>query len=400
MRRAPAARRRVSLVIETASAYGRGLLRGIARWMHEHEGWAASIGDYRSGRAVPAELLRGECDGVIARIETAALASQLQALDLPLVDVSRFRFLPEVPFVDADDEAIAQLAFAHFVERGFRHFAFVGDEAIGWSRNRRLAFARLVEGTGATCHVFSPAASQGVHYNLLLSALARWAVELPKPTGVFCAWDGFARQLLQACRETNVHVPDAIAVLGVGNDDLEASFCWPPLSTIVPDAEKAGYAAATLLQERMKRPRRRVDSIVLPPCGAITRQSTDVLALTDPRLAAAVRLIRERACSCLRIADLARAVPLSRHELEKRFREHIGRSPHQEIVRVRLLRAKTLLAETKLTLADIAERCGFQHPEYFNVVFKREERVTPSAWRRRKSDFTMACFTLPSHRNS
>jgi LacI family transcriptional regulator len=118
-----------------------------------------------------------------------------------------------------------------------------------------------------------------------------------------------------------------------------------------------------------------------PPCGLIVRQSTDVLALGDLRLAAAVRLIRERARTGLHVSDLEAAIPLSPRELEARFRQHFGRSPHQEILRIRLLRAKALLTETKLTLADIAKRCGFEHPEYFNVVFKRHEQMTPRNWR-------------------
>ena len=87
-------RRRVSLLIETSSAYGRGLLRGIARWMREQDAWTASLGEYRSGQIVPEELRRGECDGVIARIESPKLASYLATLKLPMVDVSRFRLLP------------------------------------------------------------------------------------------------------------------------------------------------------------------------------------------------------------------------------------------------------------------------------------------------------------------
>ncbi len=378
-------RRRVSLLIETSSAYGRGLLRGIARWMREHDAWTASLGEYRSGQLVPEELSRGECDGVIARIESPSLARFLGELRLPIVDVSRFRLLADVPFVDADDEAIARLAFEHFSERGFRHVGFVGDDNILWSQNRRVAFTRLAEQHGAHCHVFTSTPSRRVHYNLPAVALARWIAKLPKPAGLFCAWDGFARQVLQACRAANVHVADEVAVLGVGNDELEGGFSQPPLSTIAPDAEGAGHAAAALLHERMTHPRRRVRDVVLSPRGLIARQSTEVLALDDARLTAAVRMIRERACAGLRVADLERAIPLSRRELEARFRQHFGRSPHQEILRVRLLRAKALLTETKLTLADIAERCGFEHPEYFNVVFKRHEQMTPRNWRLQNS---------------
>lgn len=380
-RSAPVSRRRVSLLIETSSAYGRGLLRGIARWMREHDAWTASLGEYRSGKLVPDELRRGEADGVIARIESPELADYLGTLKLPMVDVSRFRLLPDVPFVDADDDAIARLAFEHFSERGFRHFAFLGDDSLLWSRNRRHAFTRALEEVKSECHVFAQPASRSIRYNLPLPALVRWAAKLPKPVAIFCAWDGFARQLLQACRSAGLQVPDEIAVLGVGNDQLEGSFSQPPLSSIAPDAEGAGYAAAALLQQQMDHPKRRAVDVTLPPLKLIARHSTDVLALDDPRFTAAVRMIRDRACLGLRMADLASTIPLSRRELEARFRQYLGHSPHQEILRVRLQRAKSLLAETKLTLADIAGRCGFEHPEYFNVVFKRHEKVTPRAWR-------------------
>jgi len=261
---------------------------------------------------------------VIARIESAPLARFLGGLRVPIVDVSRFRLLPDVPFVDADDEDIARLAFEHFSERGFQRVGFVGDDNILWSQNRRVAFTRLAEQHGAHCDVFAAATSHRIHYNLPAPALTRWIAKLPKLVGVFCAWDGFARQLLQACRAANVQVPDEVAVLGVGNDELEG----------------VGHAAAALLHERITHPRRKVSDVALPPRGLITRQSTDVLALEDPRLAAAVRMIRERACTGLRVSDLESAIPLSRRELEARFRQHFGRSPHQEIIRIRLLRPK------------------------------------------------------------
>jgi len=373
--------RRVSLLIETSSAYGRGLLRGIARWMREHDVWTASLAEYRVGEIVPAEVRRGGCEGVIARVESATLARYFADVMVPIVDVSRFGLLPDAPSVDADDDAISRIAFEHFAERGFRQFAFVGDDAILWSRNRRVLFKGYVETAGSACHVFTPRSRGRVHYNLSHAALVEWAAGLPRPIGVFCAWDGFARQLLLACRDAGLHVPDEAAVLGVGNDDLEGSFAQPPLSSIVPDAEGAGFAAAELLQQRMTRPRRRVQDVALAPRGLIARQSTDVLALDDPRLAAAVRMIRERACAGLRVSDIQQAVRLSRRELEARFRKHLGRSPHQEILRVRLHQAKHLLAETDLTLAAIAGRCGFVHPEYFSVVFKRLTGVAPGAWR-------------------
>ena len=62
--------------------------------------------------------------------------------------------------------------------------------------------------------------------------------------------------------------------------------------------------------------------------------------------------------------------------------ELVGRTPHEEILRVRMNRVRELLAGTDLSLEAVAERTGFDHPEYLSVVFKRETGVMPSRYRR------------------
>jgi hypothetical protein len=57
------------------------------------------------------------------------------------------------------------------------------------------------------------------------------------------------------------------------------------------------------------------------------------------------------------------------------------RTVHQEIVRVKVQRVKQHLISTELTLADIAVRTGFEHPEYMSVAFKHETRSTPGGYR-------------------
>jgi LacI family transcriptional regulator len=122
--------------------------------------------------------------------------------------------------------------------------------------------------------------------------------------------------------------------------------------------------------------------IALPPLRVVARQSTDALAYEDRRVAAAVRLIRAQACQGLRVGDVVQAVPLSRRQLDLRFHQHLGHSPHQEIQRVRLCRAKELLSDTDLTLSAIAHQLGFEHPEYFSVLFKRIIGMSPGSYRR------------------
>jgi LacI family transcriptional regulator len=121
----------------------------------------------------------------------------------------------------------------------------------------------------------------------------------------------------------------------------------------------------------------------IAPLGVSSRQSTDVLAVDDHHVAGALRFIREHACDPVNVGDVLRAVPLSRSILEKRFRRVLGRTVHDEIISMRLNRARELLAETDLSLAEIAARTGFDHPEYFSVVFKRETSESPGRLRRR-----------------
>ncbi|MGI8966563.1 MAG: helix-turn-helix transcriptional regulator [Limisphaerales bacterium] len=82
------------------------------------------------------------------------------------------------------------------------------------------------------------------------------------------------------------------------------------------------------------------------------------------------------------VEEVLAKVKISRRVLESQFRKLLGRSPHQEILRMQLQRIKQLLAETDLTLAAIAEKTGFIHEEYMSVVFKRITGQTPGEYRR------------------
>ena len=95
----------------------------------------------------------------------------------------------------------------------------------------------------------------------------------------------------------------------------------------------------------------------------------------------AVRFIREHACEGIDVSDVLRAVPMSRSTMDRRFITILGYSPKDEILRVRLNRAKQLLAETDLPLALIAEKVGVEHVEHFSRIFKNRIGMTASAFR-------------------
>lgn len=382
-RQPPPAPRRVAVVIEASNAYARGLLAGIHRHVREHEPWTIFLQEHGRGTPPLEPLARWQGDGVIARIETEAVARTLDTLrrrhPLAIVDVSAGRLLDDVPYVETDDVAIARLAAEHFVERDFRSFAFLGDDRFRWSDNRRDAFLSAV--SGRTVSAFDRSATRRGQRVDDDEAIERWLAGLPKPLALFACYDIRGRQALDACRRAGIAVPDEVAVLGVDDDDLLCGLSNPPLSSVIPDSKGAGRLAAVLLERLMQGERLETEEWLLPPLGIATRQSSDVLAIDDPLVVAAVRLIRERACRGIKVQDVVRELGSSRRVLDDRFAARVGHTPHEEIARQQFQRVEQLLTETDLPLATIADRCGFRHTEYMTVAFTRRHGMPPSRWR-------------------
>lgn len=376
----PVHRRSVALLIESSNAYARGLLTGIVRHARQlHTPWSIRLVEQGRGAAPPAWLADWHGDGVIARIENQVIADAVLTLNLPVVDVSAARLVPGVPWVETDDAAIAKLAMEHLLERGFRNVAFCGDGRFNWSKWRAKAFLKRAAASGLEQRQCDPA--EGGAAEIVRDEIANWIPKLPKPLGIMACYDIRAQQILEVCRDLGVAVPDEVAVIGVDNDELLCNLSSPPLSSVIPDPNRAGYEAALLLEHLMSGESMPETPILVPPRGIATRQSSDVLAIEDSDIAGAVRFIRERACHGISVHDVLRGAPLSRRVFERRFRECLGRTPHQEIVRVKIKRAEELLTETDLGLAMIAQRTGFRHAEYLSVAFKRATGRTPGQYR-------------------
>jgi AraC-like DNA-binding protein len=94
-------------------------------------------------------------------------------------------------------------------------------------------------------------------------------------------------------------------------------------------------------------------------------------------------LIAERACEGLAANEVAVAVGLSPQTLHARFIERIGRTPGEEIRRVRVATAKRLLADPRLSIGEVAERCGYGQQGKFSNFFRRETGCSPREFRQR-----------------
>lgn len=373
--------KKVALLIETSNAYARGLLHGIMAYIREHRPWSIYLAEHGRGDQPPGWIARWQGDGIIARVENPSMAQALRRLKVPIVDTSAARLMPSLPWFETDDAAIACLAFQHLRDRGFKRFAYCGDPRFNWSNWRREHFERAVSADGGQCFLYKPTRSFSPDDTKQVDDIARWVKKLPKPVGVMTCYDYRGQQVLDACRQLGVPVPDEVAVVGVDNDELLCELSHPPLSSVVPNTHRTGYEAAALLDEMMSG--RKADGIthLIAPLGVATRQSTDVLAIEDRNVALAVHYIRAQACNGINVRDVLKAVPQARRQLEGRFKVLLGRTPHEEIIRVQLNRVQQLLAETDLPLSEVAERAGFAHVEYLSVVFKKKVGMPPSQYR-------------------
>ncbi|VTU02592.1 xylose operon regulatory protein : Transcriptional regulator OS=Singulisphaera acidiphila (strain ATCC BAA-1392 / DSM 18658 / VKM B-2454 / MOB10) GN=Sinac_1271 PE=4 SV=1: Peripla_BP_3: HTH_18 [Gemmataceae bacterium] len=213
-------------------------------------------------------------------------------------------------------------------------------------------------------------------------ALADWLRQLPRPVGVFACNDIRAQQVLNTCRAQGVAVPDDVSVIGVDNDEILCNLSYPSLSSVQPDARGIGSLAAALLEKMMHGEAVSAAKVFVPPRGVVARGSTDGLAIPDRHVVAAVRFIRDHACRGVDVPDVLAQVPLSRSTLERRFQRHLGRSPKEEILRVRIGRVKQLLAAIDYTLAAIARRTGFNSVEHLSALFAQRVGQPPGQFRR------------------
>lgn len=383
-------RPKVALLIESSNAYSRDLLHGIRAWQRDHDAWSIRLSEHARGESPPKWLQNWDGAGIIARVENQTIAKALLKTSLPIVDVSAA--LPKLPFtrVVTDNEAATQLAIDHLRECGLTQFAYCGNSRFHWSEKRYRYFAATIEALNCTCYNF-PSHSKSNDGNedeeQQVKAIAAWIAELPKPIGILACYDLRGQQVIEACRHADVRVPDDVAVIGVHNDELLCDLCDPPLTSVIPNAKGAGYRAAELLSQKMAANRKSQKSgpaqtHLIAPIGVARRQSTDLVAIDDPKISQALQFMRAHANEGITVSDVLQAVPMSRTLLERSFKRNLGLTPHNYLINIRVERVKKLLATTKTSIGEIAEKCGFEHIEYLSVAFKRQTGKTPSEYRK------------------
>ncbi len=374
----------VALLIETSRAYGRDILLGVRRYISEHKPWSVFV-EVRDLESRPPSWLRNwDGDGILARSGSQTMANAVKAVGVPTVELRATRFVHAFPFVGINNQSIGRLCADYLLDLGFRNFGVYGLTTETFFEQRRDSFIQAIADQGYQC----PSLNQSFNserpnqWERQQANLVTWLKALPKPAAVMACTDQLGFWLLDACLRAKISVPDEIAVIGVENDQTLCEMSSPPMTSVRLGGDRIGYEAAKQLDRLMRGCKKPTHPILLEPQGVCIRRSTDTVAVADPMLSQAIRMIHKHACDGLRVSDILQSVPLSRSSLERGCRELLGRSPTAEINRVRLQRARDLLRDTDLTLEAIATRTAFAQVHYFSHSFKSKYGVPPGTYRK------------------
>jgi LacI family transcriptional regulator len=375
-------KRRVALLLNFESLWERDYLEGVERYLRK-AGRPWSIYTEQGDVGLPMSgLRRWRGDGVIGFLRDRKLAQFLQKAGIPAVNSSWVGLQLGLTSVVPDRQRQGIVAADYFIRRGFRHYAYV--------RHRRT-FTPMEQGFGERLR------QQGlsyriVHHPLRLSQsrpwqyyhdkLTVWLRALPRPLALACVSDIQASRILTACAADGIRVPDEVAVLGRG-DDIICRYTNPPISSVNRNYDVVGTTAAELLEAIMSGQPAPGETILVTDTSIVERQSTNTMAIEDARLAEIVDYIAEHACDPLTVKDLVGRFTVNRRTLQRLFLRNLHCSPNSEIARVRIGRARRLLAETDLPVGRVAKACGFSGTVSLGIAFRRETGLSPGRFRKR-----------------
>jgi LacI family transcriptional regulator len=377
-------------LIDWAQGYGYRLYGGILDFIRAGHPLELQFEQPSGSDIEPVEIGKDwQGDGLLVFRYTPEEAKEWRRRRIPVVNLSTEQ-APRVtgfPRVTLDNVRAGEMAAEHFLSLGLRNFAYLHDTNRQYSRERMEGFRRRLDEAGFPLNVidvpsstFPPKIRAKQNQEMTWRQLAR----LPLPCGLFARDDIAAVMAIRALKKIGLRVPQDVPVLGVADDMVHCLATTPPISSLRFPGKAIGFATAQLLHRQMNGekidPR---EHLRIAPRGVVVRESTGHVELPDPIVTRALAVIREEAGrQAISAQDLCRRVGVSRESLRLRFHETLGRSPKQEVDRLRAEQVAEILRRHDWTLEKVADHCGFTGSDELCRFFKRVKGITAGAWRK------------------
>jgi LacI family transcriptional regulator len=397
------------LLKELQCGYLQQILLGIIRYVNLRPTWSAELIQFNSNQDIKRYVKESQPDALLAFPEKKETVDQLCRLGLPvIINPSLYRPMDgRLAQILIDDEAVGRMGAEFFLSLGFEHLGFCGFSDVFWSKQRSESFFRRCEEAGRQVHVYEQtvfrkdtSTREGHHYltnqwQILRgyhrssergdNPLSEWLCGVPKPIGIMCCNDYFARRVLLSCRQQELNVPSDVALLGVDNDQLTCEFSSPSLSSVVLNWEKTGFNTAILLDELLNGKTMGGKTIYVRPLHIADRKSTDVLAITHEEVCEAVRFIRDNSSRPITVEEVVERVGSSRRHLELEFKKVRGCAIRNEIQLARVNWVSKMLMETNMSVFQISLRGDFSSHSHMTRMFVRLKGMPPEQYRRQLS---------------
>ncbi len=380
--------RKIIIVVDTARGWGRQFLRGVEKYMSSRGDWAVRIQPpgyvTTASKDSKSWLELTDADGIIAG--DIRFISEAMRLKIPkILHDARYEKIPGASTMFTDSIKTGEMAADYFFNQGFKNYAFCGFDNLVWSEKRLKGFRqRLSEYGFETVHSYNDRKPNATIADTERWSISEWLKKLPKPVCVLACNDDRGINILEACRIADLRVPEDVAVLGVDNDRLMCELSTPALSSIELNFTKAGFDAASLLEEIIENGNVERD-IIVPPVSLVERQSSELLAVEDENVLKAIVYIRQNYHKPIQVSDVVNATLSSRRDLELKFKKLLKRSIKEEIRRLRIESIKRRLLTTNEPLLSIARSLEYTDPEHFSRFFKSATGISPSKYRAAQS---------------
>ena len=363
------------------------IFQGILSYIRDHDlQWqlqsALSSGNELQPVAIDASW-RG--DGLIVFRPKQDEMTAWKKAGIPVVNLSSEAADISQTSILADNFQMGEMAADHLVALGLKNYAYFGNTNRHYSNERMEGFKSRLHDQGHELQEIDLPPYLGsikkVRWKAIQKNLRPILQKLNHPIGILARDDILAISILHAAEDLKIPVPDAIALVGIGNSIPHCHIAWPPLSSVSYPAQKMGHGAAQMLHQLLEG--KKIESpIYLKSSGLVERESSQMIATTDETMVSAVRYIRQQAgLKNINVKGLSQDLGLSYSSFRQRFRKAMGLSAKDAITQVRVAKAKELLTQSQMTIQEITWHMHFSSPEEFSRFFARNCKMAPSHYR-------------------